>query len=82
MTDPGDARREGGGVQLEATARAEAKRLGDEIARIARSGPVLPGTLTRRQTRCGRDGCRCMADPPQLHGPYWSWTRKIEGKTV
>ena len=23
-----------------------------------------------------------MADPPQLHGPYWQWTRKVAGKTV
>jgi hypothetical protein len=32
--------------------------------------------------RCGRAGCRCHADPPQLHGPYWLWTRKVGGKTV
>jgi hypothetical protein len=23
-----------------------------------------------------------MADPPQPHGPYWSWTRKVANKTV
>ena len=23
-----------------------------------------------------------MADPPVLHGPYWSWTRKVGAKTV
>jgi hypothetical protein len=23
-----------------------------------------------------------MADPPRLHGPYWSWTRKVANKTV
>ncbi len=22
-----------------------------------------------------------MAEPPQLHGPYYQWTRKINGKT-
>ena len=26
--------------------------------------------------------CRCHAKPPQLHGPYWQWTAKVEGKTV
>ena len=25
---------------------------------------------------------RCKADPPQLHGPYYQWTRKVDGKTV
>lgn len=23
-----------------------------------------------------------MADPPQRHGPYWWWTRKVNAKTV
>lgn len=32
--------------------------------------------------RCGRSGCKCHADPPQLHGPYWQWTRKVNNKTV
>ena len=31
---------------------------------------------------CGKSGCRCQADPPQLHGPYFQWTRKVKGKTV
>jgi hypothetical protein len=33
-------------------------------------------------TRCGNPGCRCHADPPLLHGPYYIWTRKVAGKTV
>ena len=74
--------REPKGVQLDAPTRSEAQRVAKEIARVARAGPLLPGTITRRHTRCGRDGCRCMADPPTLHGPYWSWTRKIDRKTV
>jgi hypothetical protein len=45
-------------------------------------GFTLPGTVTERMTRCGKQGCRCKADPPQLHGPYIQWTRKIAGKTV
>ena len=43
---------------------------------------VLPGSITRRHTRCGHPGCACHADPPALHGPYWQWTRKIAAKTV
>jgi len=23
-----------------------------------------------------------MADPPQLHGPYYQWSYKVRGKTV
>ncbi len=43
---------------------------------------ALPGSLGRRQSTCGKPGCRCKADPPQLHGPYYLWTRKVDGKTV
>ena len=48
----------------------------------ATAGPALPGTLTVRSYACGKRRCRCHDDPPQLHGPYAEWTRKIEGKTV
>jgi uncharacterized protein DUF6788 len=55
------------------------RRLLDQIAEL---GFCLPGTLTERHTRCSSPGCRCRSDPPALHGPYYSWTRKIDGKTV
>ena len=48
----------------------------------AAAGPALPGTLIVRAYACGKARCRCHADPPQLHGPYAEWTRKIGGKTV
>jgi hypothetical protein len=51
-------------------------------ARLAEAGFALPGTLLERNMRCGKPNCRCHADPPQLHGPYHQWTRKIEGKTL
>jgi hypothetical protein len=31
---------------------------------------------------CGKPGCRCQRDPPQLHGPYWQWSHKVAGKTI
>lgn len=51
-------------------------------AEIAALGLPLPGSLVERQTRCGNSGCRCHAEPPQLHGPYLTWTRKVENKTI
>ena len=47
----------------------------------AAAGHALPGTLLKRHICCNKPGCRCMAEPPQLHGPYYQWTRKINGKT-
>ena len=52
------------------------------LAQISQLAFCLPGSLTERHTRCSSPGCRCRQDPPALHGPYYSWTRKINGKTV
>jgi hypothetical protein len=58
---------------------AELKRLAAQLADI---GFVSRGSLIRRYTSCGNPGCRCQAEPPQLHGPYWQWTTAVAGKTV
>ena len=71
-----------GTVRVAAGHQAEAREIADELAAIARTGMVLPGSLIERRTRCGRSNCGCHADPPRLHGPYAEWTRKIGGKTV
>ncbi len=42
---------------------------------------VLQGSVTERWMPCGKPGCCCQADPPRLHGPYYQWTAKIDGKT-
>jgi hypothetical protein len=51
-------------------------------AEIADIGFVLPGSVNVVMNRCGKPRCACHADPPRLHGPYTTWTRKIAGKTV
>jgi hypothetical protein len=52
------------------------------VAQLGDVGYIAAGSITRRRTRCGTPSCRCHADPPQMHGPYWQWTAKIDGKTV
>jgi hypothetical protein len=52
------------------------------LAEIDHIGWFLRGSLLRVANRCGNPSCRCKADPPRLHGPYWQWTRKVAGKTV
>jgi hypothetical protein len=69
-------------VVLTSDQRDELRLIAKELASIARSGEVLAGSITERRTHCGRPGCKCMADPPESHGPYYQWTRKIENKTV
>lgn len=58
------------------------QRRAEIAAEIAALGPALPGSLAQRRNRCARPDCRCRADPPQLHGPYPAWTRKVDGTTV
>lgn len=41
-------------------------------------GDMRPGSLSKQYNVCGKPGCRCKADPPKKHGPYYqvSFTRK------
>jgi hypothetical protein len=55
------------------------RALANEFATI---GYIAQGSLAPRYTQCGKPTCACRADPPKLHGPYWHWSTKVNGKTV
>ena len=57
-------------------------RLRELKAELAEIDFILPGTINVAMNRCGKPSCGCHADPPRLHGPYITWTRKVRGKTV
>ncbi len=59
--------------------QARYRELAAELAEI---GFISPGSLVVRETSCGKPGCRCQADPPQRHGPYYQWSRAVVGKTI
>lgn len=59
--------------------QARYAKLAGELADV---GFIAAGSITHRYTRCASPGCRCNADPPQPHGPYYQWTAKVNGKTV
>jgi hypothetical protein len=61
--------------------RAERRRE-EIVAEISRLGLAVPGSITDRMTRCQRSGCHCKASPPRLHGPYPTWTRRVDGTTI
>lgn len=58
------------------------RRYRELAARLAQIGYIRAGSVVQAANRCGKPGCRCHDDPPQLHGPYWQYTAKIGGKTV
>jgi hypothetical protein len=83
MRETGDFGCDNDSVSPTPAQQARAAEITAEItARLAGAGFALPGTLADRMTRCGYPGCRCRADPPQLHGPYHQWTRKKNGRTA
>ena len=42
--------------------------------------PILTGSISTAQSRCGKQECVCKAKKPKLHGTYYRWTGIIEGK--
>ncbi|MHB1711472.1 MAG: DUF6788 family protein [Acidimicrobiales bacterium] len=49
---------------------------------LADVGYIAAGSVALRYNRCGKESCGCHGDPPRLHGPYFQWTAKVNGKTV
>lgn len=39
------------------------------------------GSLSERAIKCGKPGCACARVPKARHGPYFSLTRAVGGKT-
>jgi len=50
---------------------------------LAALGDLRPGSLSTQYNVCGSPGCKCKADPPVKHGPYYqvSYTRKGKSST-
>jgi hypothetical protein len=82
MADPVDPRCEASEMAPSRVHLAEARQIAGELATIARTGLVLPGSIAERHMVCGRTNCACHAEPDRRHGPYYQWTRKVAKKTV
>jgi hypothetical protein len=54
------------------------EKLKQEIARL---GDLRPGKLSQQYNVCGKADCRCKADPPQKHGPYYQLSFTRNGKS-
>jgi hypothetical protein len=50
--------------------------------RLASIGDLRPGSLVGRYRKCGKPGCHCAQPGMVGHGPSWSLTRAVHGKTV
>jgi hypothetical protein len=44
-------------------------------------GDLQPGSLSEQYNVCGTPGCRCKADPPRKHGPYYQVSFTWQGRS-
>jgi len=51
-------------------------------SQLAHVGDLRPGSLVERYRRCGKPNCHCAGKGVRGHGPSWSLTREVAGKTV
>jgi Family of unknown function (DUF6788) len=50
--------------------------------KLTATAEMRPGSLVGRYRRCGKANCHCAAQGAAGHGPSWSLTRVVGGKTV
>lgn len=55
------------------------KRVREQLTGI---GDMRQGSLTERYLKCGKAECRCGKEQSYVHGPHFSLTKAIKGKTV
>ena len=48
---------------------------------LADAKPMRRGSLSERTIKCSKPGCACAQDPKARHGPYYSFTHAVRGKT-
>jgi hypothetical protein len=48
---------------------------------LAEPQPMRRGSVSARTIKCGKAGCACADDPDARHGPYYSLTQAVQGKT-
>ena len=51
-------------------------------AKLGEIGDMRQGTLSERYRKCGKPNCRCAREQAYAHGPSFSLTRGVGGKTV
>jgi len=52
------------------------------VTELAGIGDCRPGSLVKRFRRCGKPSCHCAREGAEGHGPSYSLTRAVNGKTV
>jgi hypothetical protein len=51
------------------------------VAQLAAPTPMRRGSLSERYVKCSKPGCLCAERSDARHGPYYSLTRAVGGRT-
>jgi len=66
---------------MEAQKRALEAKIDRIKKQLSELGALRPGSLSEQYNVCGKAGCRCKADPPERHGPYYQISFSRHGKS-
>ena len=56
-------------------------RIAQLAAGFSQPEPIRRGSLYERRMKCGQAACACQHNPKAAHGPYFTLTQKVNGKT-
>lgn len=51
------------------------------LQKLAATGDMRRGSITECYRRCGKANCACTSADHPGHGPYFAFTKKVDGKT-
>lgn len=51
------------------------------LDQLSQTGDIRQGSITEHYRCCGKDTCCCHDSKHPGHGPYYAFTKKVDGKT-
>jgi hypothetical protein len=63
------------------TEAAIERRIAQIKTELTQLGRLRPGYLSQQYNVCGTPACRCKAEPPEKHGPYYQISYSWQGKS-
>ena len=70
-------------MKTKTTLREMEEEIAEIREKLARLGPMHPGSISLQYQVCGRPGCRCQhPTDPKKHGPYGKLSYVHRGKKV
>lgn len=62
----------------DSTVPPEVRAFADQLAQPR---PMRRGSVSERYVKCNKSGCPCLEHPEARHGPYYSVSRVVKGRT-